>query len=169
VGESDILLASAAQAIVIGFNVRVDPQAQRAAKDEGVDIRTYKIIYDLLEEVQLAMDGLLTPIFEEVVLGQAQVRATFKLPRGVVAGCYVTDGLIRRGAEARVRRGREVIHTGKIDSLKHIKEDVREMAAGYECGILMETFTAFEEGDVIEAFEMQQVTRRARAKATAGR
>jgi translation initiation factor IF-2 len=166
VGESDILLASAASAIVIGFNVKVDPQAQRAATDEGVDVRTYRIIYDLLEEVELAMDGLLTPVFQEVALGKATVRAIFKLPRGgVVAGSYVNEGLIRRGAEARVRRGREVIHTGKIDSLKHLKDDVREMAAGYECGILMDNFTTFQEEDVIEAFEMQQVVRR-RAAAT---
>jgi translation initiation factor IF-2 len=164
VGESDILLASAAGAIVIGFNVKVDPQAQRAAKDEGIDVRTYRIIYDLLEEVQLAMDGMLTPVFEEVALGKAIVRAIFRLPRGgVVAGSYVTDGLIRRGAEVRLRRGRDVIYTGRIDSLKHLKDDVREMAAGYECGILLENFNDVQEEDVIEAFEMQQVTRRARA------
>jgi translation initiation factor IF-2 len=167
VGESDILLASAASAIVIGFNVKVDTQAQRAARDEGVDVRTYKIIYDLIEEVQLAMDGLLTPIFQEVSLGKATVRAIFRLPRaGIVAGCYVNDGLIRRGAEARVRRGRDVIHTGKIDSLKHLKEDAREMAAGYECGILMDNYSDFQEGDVIEAFQMEQVVRRGKPTAS---
>jgi translation initiation factor IF-2 len=166
VGESDILLASAAGAIVIGFNVKVDPQAQRAAQDEGVDIRTYRIIYDLLEEVQLAMDGLLTPIFQEVSLGKATVRAVFKLPRGLVAGCYVNEGLVRRGADVRLIRGREVIHTGKIDSLKHLKDDVREMAAGYECGIMMDGFNNYQEGDVFEAFQMEQVVRRGKPTAS---
>jgi translation initiation factor IF-2 len=161
VGESDILLASASQAVVLGFNVKVDAQARRAAADEGVEIKLYKIIYDLIEDVQAAMEGMLKPVYREIILGHATVRATFKLPRGgVVAGCYVNDGRILRGAQARVQRGKQLIHTGEIDSLKHLKDDVREMAAGFECGILLDDFNDFQEGDVIEAFQMEQVSRR---------
>jgi translation initiation factor IF-2 len=161
VGENDILLASASQAVVVGFNVKVDPQARRAAADEGVEIKTYKVIYDLIEDVRAAMEGMLKPVYREVILGHATVRATFKLPRaGVVAGSYVNDGRILRGAEARVQRGKQVIFTGEIDSLKHLKDDVREMAAGYECGILIDGFNDYEEGDVIEAFQIEQVSRR---------
>jgi translation initiation factor IF-2 len=161
VGENDILLASVEKAIVLGFNVKADPQAKRAAADEGVEIKHYKIIYDLIEDVQAAMEGMLKPVYREVILGHATVRATFKLPRGgVVAGCYVNDGRVVRGAEARVHRGKQLIHTGEVDSLKHIKEDVREMAAGFECGILMDDFNDFQEGDVIEVFQMEQVSRR---------
>jgi len=161
VGESDILLASASQAVVLAFNVKVDIQAKRAAADEGVEIKSYKIIYDLIEDVQAALEGMLKPVYREVILGHATVRATFKLPRsGVVAGCYVNDGKVARGAQARISRGKQLIHTGEIDSLKHLKEDVREMAAGFECGILLDDFNDFQEGDVIEAFQMEQVSRR---------
>jgi translation initiation factor IF-2 len=161
VGESDILLASASQAVVLAFNVKVDAQAKRAAADEGVEIKSYKIIYDLIEDVQAALEGMLKPVYREVVLGHATVRATFKLPKsGVVAGCYVNDGKVVRGAQARVQRGKQLIHTGDIDSLKHIKEDVREMAAGFECGILMDDFNDFQEGDVFEVFQTEQVSRR---------
>jgi translation initiation factor IF-2 len=161
VGESDILLASASNAIVIGFNVKVDAQAKRVAADEGVDIRTYKIIYDLIEDVERAMRGMLTPVYQEVILGKADVRALFKLPRGgVVAGCYITEGRMLRGAKARVYRNKKLIHPNdEIDSLKHFKEDVREIAAGYECGIKLDDFNQFEEGDVIEAFQMEQVNK----------
>jgi len=161
VGESDILLASASQAVVLAFNVKADAQARRAAADEGVEIKSYKVIYDLIEDVQAAMEGMLKPVYREVVLGHATVRATFKLPKsGVVAGCYVNDGRVLRGAQARVQRGKQLIHTGEIDSLKHIKEDAREMAAGFECGILMDDFNDFQEGDVIEVFQTEQVSRR---------
>ena len=161
IGESDILLASASQAVVLGFNVKVDTQAKRAATDEGVQVKTYKIIYDLIEDVQAALEGMLKPVYREVILGHATVRATFKLPRsGVVAGCYVNDGKVVRGAQARVQRGKQLIHTGEIDSLKHIKEDAREMAAGFECGILMDDFNDYQEGDVIEVFQTEQVSRR---------
>jgi translation initiation factor IF-2 len=159
IGESDVLLASASNAIIIGFNVKADAQAKRVAADEGVDIRVYKIIYDLIEDVEKAMRGMLAPVFQEVILGKAEVRALFKLPRGgVVAGCYVTDGRIVRNAQARVFRNKKVIQqTDKIDSLKHFKEDVREMAAGYECGIQLDHFKEFQEGDIIEAFQVEQV------------
>lgn len=160
VGESDILLASASNAVVVGFNVKVDPKAKRAAEVEHVDVRTYNIIYELLEDIEGAMLGLLAPVLEETIMGHAEVRATFKVPRGVVAGCYVTDGKAQRNAEARVQRGGEVVYTGKVASLRHIKEDVREMAAGFECGIVLDGFNDFQEGDIIEMFSIQEVARR---------
>ena len=159
--ESDILLAKASGAIIIGFHVRPDNNARSAAEREGVEIKLYKIIYDLIEDVQAAMEGMLKPVYREIILGHATVRATFKLPRsGVVAGSYVNDGKVVRGAEARVQRGKQLVHTGEIDSLKHLKDDVREMAAGFECGILMDDFNDFQEGDVIEVFQTEQVSRR---------
>jgi translation initiation factor IF-2 len=160
IGEGDILLASASNAVVFGFNVKVETAAKRSAQDEGIEVRTYKIIYELIDAVTIAMTGLLAPVFQEVKLGHAEVRATFKLPNGnIVAGCYVTDGVIRRNAEIRVLRGRDVLHEGEIGSLRHVKENVREMAAGYECGIVVDGFSDFKEGDVLECFENQQVMR----------
>jgi translation initiation factor IF-2 len=160
IGESDILLASASNAVVFGFNVKVDSAARRMAQDEGIEVRTYKIIYELIDAVTAAMTGLLAPVYQEVKLGHAEVRATFKLPSGaIVAGCYVQDGVIRRNAEIRVIRGKDVIFEGEIGSLRHVKENVREMAAGYECGIVVEGFSDFKEGDILECFENQQVAR----------
>jgi translation initiation factor IF-2 len=160
VGENDILLASASNAIVFGFNVKVDAAARRAATDEGIEVRTYRIIYELIDAVTAAMKGLLQPIYREKALGRAEVRATFRLPNGnVVAGSYVQDGLIRRGADLRVLRGRDVVHEGSVDSLRHVKENVREMAAGYECGIMMDGYTGFEVGDILECYEMEQIAR----------
>jgi translation initiation factor IF-2 len=160
IGESDILLASASNALVFGFNVKIDPAAKRAAQDEGIEFRTFRIIYELIDSVTAAMTGLLTPIYQEVKLGHAEVRATFKLPNNnVVAGCYVQDGLMRRGADLRVLRAREVVYEGEISSLRHVKENVREMAAGYECGIIVDGFNGFQEGDVLECYENQQIAR----------
>jgi len=159
IGESDILLASASNAIVIGFNVKADPAARRTATDEGIDVRTFRIIYELIDAVAAAMAGLLTPITQEVKLGRAEVRQVFRLPSGVVAGCYVQEGLIRRGADLRVFRGRELIFEGEVSSLRHIKENVREMAAGFECGIMTDGFTDYKEGDIMECFETMQVAR----------
>ena len=160
VSEDDVQLAAATGAVVLGFNVRADQQAQSAAERLHVDIRTYQVIYELTEAVERAMKGMLAPVYEEVALGKAEVRATFRTPRGVIiAGCYVSEGKIVRNADARVRRGRDVIYTGKIDSLKHIKEDVREMAQGFECGLVMEGYGDYEVGDVIEAFEVREVQR----------
>ena len=160
VGENDVLLASASNAIVFGFNVKMDPPARRAATDAGVEVRTYRIIYELIDAVEAAMKGLLAPIYREAKLGHAEVRATFKLPNNqVVAGCYVQDGVIRRGADVRIFRAKEQIFEGDIDSLRHIRENVREMAAGYECGILVNGFNDFKEGDILECFEMEQVAR----------
>ena len=161
IGESDILLASASNAVVIGFNVKIDQQAKAAAEAEHIDVRIYKVIYELLDEVKAAMEGLLAPEIREIVIGHAEVRQLFKLPRGgVIAGSYVTDGKIQRNADSRVMRNGEVIATGKVSSLKHIKEDVREIAAGFECGLMVEGFNGFQVGDTMEAYIMEEVARR---------
>ncbi|MCX6375286.1 MAG: translation initiation factor IF-2 [Armatimonadetes bacterium] len=161
IGESDILLASASNAVVIGFNVKVDNQAKQAAEAERIDVRTYKVIYELLDEVKAAMEGLLEPDLVESVVGHAEVRQLFRLPRGgSIAGCYVTDGQIERNSQARVLRGGETVHTGKVSSLRHVKEDVREMGAGFECGIMVDGFTDFQVGDIVEAFTIQEIARR---------
>ena len=160
IGENDILLASASNALVFGFNVKADPAARRAAQDEGIEVRTYRIIYEIIDAVETAMKGLLAPVYQEHKLGRAEVRATFKLPNNsVVAGSYVQDGVIRRGADVRIIRSKDTIYEGEISSLRHIKENVREMAAGYECGILVDGFNDFKEGDILECFEMQQIAR----------
>lgn len=161
IGDSDVLLASASNAVVIGFNVKVDPQAKKNAETEGVEIRTYQIIYELLDEVKAAMEGLLEPVIEETVTGHTEVRAIFRLPKGgIIAGSYVTDGKIARNAQARVLRGGTVIFTGKVGSLKHVKEDVKEMAAGFECGITLDGFTDFQIGDTVEFFTVQEIARK---------
>ncbi|HSV74820.1 MAG TPA: translation initiation factor IF-2 [Chthonomonadales bacterium] len=160
INENDIMLASATGGIVVGFNVRAEQPAQAAAEREHVDIRTYNVIYELTEAVEKAMRGLLAPVFEERVLGKAVCRQVFRTPRGVViAGSYVTDGKVTRNAEARVYRGGALIYTGKVESLRHVKDDVREMAQGFECGIVLADFSTIQVDDVIEAFEMQQVER----------
>lgn len=161
IGESDILLASASNAVVIGFNVRVDNPAKRMAEAQHIDVRTYQVIYELIDEVKAAMEGLLEPILEETVLGHVEVRQLFKLPkRGMVAGCYVTDGRAQRNAQVRVMRNGEILATSKVASLRHVKEDVSEMAAGFECGVVVEGFTNFEVGDVIEFFTVEEIARR---------
>jgi translation initiation factor IF-2 len=160
IGENDVMLASAAEAVVIGFNVRADQQAQMAAQRENVDVRTYQIIYELTESVERAMKGMLAPIYEEIPLGTAEVRAHFRTPRGVIiAGCYVTSGKILRNAQVRIRRGRDIILESRIDSLKHIKDDVREMAQGFECGMVIGDYTEVQTGDIIEAYQMREVER----------
>ena len=160
IGESDILLASASNAIVIGFNIKTDPAASRAAEQESVDVRLYNVIYELINDVKGAMAGLLEPVIEEEPLGKAEVRKVFALARtGSIAGCYVTDGRVVRGALMRVLRGEEVVYQGKIETLRHFKEDVREMAAGFECGIAADQFNSFQEGDIIEAYTERQVAR----------
>ena len=159
VSESDVLLAAASNAIIIGFNVRPEPNAKKAAERDGVDIRLYRIIYNLLDDMKAAMAGLLDPEFKEEVLGQAEVRQIFKIPAGVVAGCYVIDGKITRSAEVRVLRDNVIVHEGKIASLRRFKDDVREVPHGYECGIGVERFNDIKEGDVIEAFIMKRIER----------
>lgn len=159
ISESDVLLASASNAVIIGFNVRPEPNARKAADRDGVDIRTYRVIYNLLDDVKAAMAGLLDPEFKEEVLGRAEVRKTFKVPGGVVAGCYVLDGKITRASEVRLLRDNVIVHEGKISSLRRFKDDVREVAHGYECGIGLERFNDVKEGDILEAFTMVKVER----------
>ncbi len=159
VSESDVLLAAASDAVIIGFNVRPEPNAMKAAERDGVDIRVYRIIYQLLDDVKAAMAGLLDPEFKEKVLGRAETRQVFKVPGGVIAGSYVLDGKITRAAEVRVLRDSVIVHEGKISSLKRFKDDVREVAQGYECGIGVERFNDIKEGDILEAFTMIKVER----------
>ncbi len=158
ISESDVMLASASNAIVIGFNVKPTSQAREAAKKEGVDIKFYNVIYQLIDDVKKAMAGLLEPTYVEEITGVAEVRATFKIPKvGIVAGCYVKEGVINRNNNVRVIRDGVVIYTGKIGSLKRFKEDVKEVPAGYECGLRIEGFQDIKVGDIIEAFEVKEV------------
>lgn len=160
VTESDIILASASNAIIIGFNVRPEPAAKATADQEKVDIRLHNIIYNVIEEIEQAMKGMLDPIFKEVVLGQAEVRNVFKITgSGTIAGCMVTSGKIARNAQTRLIRSGIVVHEGKIDSLKRFKDDQKEVAQGYECGISLERYHDIKEGDIIEAFIMETVER----------
>ena len=160
VTESDIRLAEVSNAIVIGFNVRPAANVADLAKETSVDVRLYRVIYNAIEDVEAAMKGMLAPKFKENVLGHAEVRQVFKVSGvGTIAGCYVTDGKILRAAEVRVVRDGIVVHEGKLASLKRFKDDVREVATGYECGIGIERFNDIKEGDVFEAFEMQEIER----------
>ena len=157
---SDIVFASASNALVIGFNVRPDATAREAAEREKVDVRTYSVIYNVIEDVENAMKGLFAPVYKEVALGTAEVRNTFKVSGvGTIAGAYVKDGKITRSAQVRVVRGGIVLHDGKIASLKRFKDDVKEVASGYECGIGIENFNDIREGDMIEAYTMEQIER----------
>ncbi|MBW7453406.1 translation initiation factor IF-2, partial [Paenibacillus sepulcri] len=158
--ESDINLASASNAIVIGFNVRPEPQALATAEQEKVDIRLHSIIYNVIDEIEHAMKGMLDPIFKEVVIGQAEVRNIFKVSKvGTIAGCMVTSGKIARSAKARLIRGGIVVFESEIESLKRFKDDAKEVAQGYECGITLERNFELKEGDVIEAYVMETVER----------
>jgi translation initiation factor IF-2 len=160
ISESDVMLASASNAVVVGFNVRPNAEARGLAQREGVEIRTYQVIYQLTEEIEQALVGMLAPQQVEETLGEAEVRALFRASRvGVIAGCYVTEGVIRRGANARVVREGAVIYDTTIASLKRFKDDVREVQSGFECGILLEGFNDVKEGDVIEAYETREVVR----------
>ena len=160
VGEADVELAAASDATIFGFNVRIDPAAAKAAEAEHVSIHEFKIIYDLIDSVKLSMAALLDPIYEEVPLGTAEVRMPFKLPRagGVVAGSYIQDGKVTRGASVRVHRGKLLVLEGKIEQLRREKDDAREVAYGYECGILIPGYNP-EIGDSIEVFEIKKTLR----------
>jgi translation initiation factor IF-2 len=161
ISESDVTLASASKAIIIGFNVRPSGNVQYLAEQEGVDIRTYSIIYDAINDVETAMTGMLDPTYKEVVMGRIQVRATFKVPNlGTIAGGYVTTGKVTRNAQVRVIRDGIVLFEGKIASLKRFKDDVKEVAQGYECGIGLEKYNDLIENDEIEAFIMEEVKRK---------
>jgi translation initiation factor IF-2 len=156
--ESDVSLASASDAIVLGFNVRPEPKASTLAESEGVDIRLYNIIYDAVADIRDAMEGLLAPTLREKALGRVEVRETFSVSKvGTIAGCYVLDGKVQRGAQVRLVRDNVVVWQGKMSSLKRFKDDVREVAAGYECGIGLENYNDLKVGDIIEVFEMEEV------------
>mgnify|MGYP002571426418 CR=1 FL=1 len=159
VNESDVMLASASNAIIVGFNVRPETNAKAMAERDGVEIRLYRIIYDCIEEIEAAMKGMLAPKFKEVVLGHAEVRQTFKVSGvGTIAGCYVKQGKILRTADVRLVRDGIVIHEGKIDSLKRFKDDAREVSEGFECCIGLEKYNDIKEGDIIEAFVNEEIT-----------
>ena len=156
--ESDVMLAIASHAIILGFSVTADGAAQRMAEADGIDIRIYNIIYNIIEEVQKALTGLLEPVFKEVVTGHAEVRAVFKVSKvGTVAGCYITDGEIFRNAQARVKRGGEVVAEDKIAALKRFQEDVAEVKTGFECGIHLHNYHSFEVGDILESYKKERV------------
>jgi translation initiation factor IF-2 len=159
--DSDIILAAASNAIVIGYNVRPDHQAAATAEQEKVDIRLHRVIYNVIEEIEQAMKGMLDPIFKEKIIGHAEVRSVFSVTKvGAIAGCMITSGKIARNSEVRLVRNSIVIHEGKVESLKRFKDDVKEVAQGYECGITLENYSDVKEGDVIEAFIMETVERK---------
>jgi len=156
----DVMLAAASNAVIIGFNVRPDSLARAEAEKEKVEIRTYRVIYKAIEDLELAIKGMLAPQFKEVILGHAEVRNIFVVSSvGTIAGSYVTDGKIARNASVRLLRDNVVVHEGQIGSLKRFKDDVKEVVAGYECGITIKNYNDIKEGDVIEAFEMQEIER----------
>jgi translation initiation factor IF-2 len=159
INESDVMLGAASQAIIIGFNVTADTAARKAADAEGVDIRLYNIIYKLIEDMDKALKGLLEPEYQDVIIGHAEIRAVFKISRlGKVAGLYVTDGIVARNALVRVHRDGEILFDGQLASLKRFTEDIREVKAGFECGIGLEGFHDFEVGDILEFYRKEQVT-----------
>ncbi len=160
INESDVMLAAASGAIIVGFNVRPEPAAADSAARQDVEIRTYRIIYDCLEEIESAMNGMLAPKFQEVVIGHAEVRQTFKVSGvGTIAGCYVTDGKVQRAAQVRIVRDNIVIHEGVLSTLRRFKDDAKEVSSGYECGMSFEKYNDIKEGDVIEAFVMEEIKR----------
>lgn len=158
IGDNDIMLASASDAIVIGFNVQADAAARRLAEAEGVSIRLYDIIYRLTEDLEKALKGMLEPEEKETIIGYARVRAVFNITKvGNIAGCIVTSGEIRRNARVRVKRGEDILYEGNVSSLKHLQDDVREVRTGFECGIALKNFTDITEGDIIEAYVVEKV------------
>jgi len=158
--ESDINLALASKSVVIGFNTRADVAARRLAESQGIDIRYYNIIYDAVDEVKAALSGMLTPEKKESVLGLVQIRQIYKISKvGTVAGCMVLEGLIKRGARVRLLRDNVVIHDGELDTLKRFKDDVREVKAGFECGLSLKNYNEIKEGDQLEAYEVLEVAR----------
>jgi translation initiation factor IF-2 len=158
--ESDVNLALASKAVIIGFNTRADATARKLAESSGVDIRYYNIIYEAVEEVKAALSGMLAPEKKENVLGLVEVRQVFRISKvGTVAGCYVTEGLVRRNAKVRLLRDNVVIHDGELDSLKRFKDDVREVKAGFECGLSLRNYNDVNVGDQLEVYEIQEVAR----------
>ena len=158
INESDVMLATTSNAIIVGFNVRPDNNAKDSAARNKVDMRMYRVIYDCINEIETAMKGMLSPKFKEVELGTAEVRNVFRITGvGMVAGCYVTEGKMQRGAQMRLLRDNIVIYDGAIASLQRFKDSVKEVAQGYECGITFEKFQDIKEGDIVEAYLMEQI------------
>jgi translation initiation factor IF-2 len=158
--EADLLLANASEAVIVGFNIKLDPNIKKMAEAERIDIRLYNVIYHAIEDIRAALTGMLKPIYEEVLLGRLEVRQVFKVSKiGVIAGGYIQNGKIIRGAEVRVLRDNVVIHQGRIDSLKRFKDDVKEVTEGFECGVGIEKFSGIQAGDIIEAYQLQEKAR----------
>jgi translation initiation factor IF-2 len=157
--ESDVMLASASGAIVIGFNVRPSPKASQVAEQEKIDVRLYTVIYEVIDDVRKAMEGMLAPIEREVVLGRAEVRQVFHVPKvGTIAGCYVISGKIERSNQVRLIRDDVVIYQGKIVSMRRFKDDIKEAVEGYECGIGLENYKDVKVADIVEAFTIEKET-----------
>jgi translation initiation factor IF-2 len=160
ISESDVNLALASKAVIIGFNVRADASARKLAETSGIDIRYYNIIYDVIDEIKAAMGGMLTPEKRELALGLVEIRQVFHVSKvGAIAGCYVLDGMVKRGSHVRLLRDNVVIWTGELDSLKRFKDDVKEVKSGFECGLSLKNFNDIKEGDQLEVFEVQEVAR----------
>ncbi|MBQ7953727.1 MAG: translation initiation factor IF-2, partial [Clostridia bacterium] len=160
ISESDIMLASASNAIIVGFNVRPSAATMESAERQNVEVRLYRVIYQAIEEIEAAMKGMLEPTFKENVIGHAEIRQTYKISGvGTIGGCYVTDGKIVRNCEVRIVRDGIVVHEGTMNSLKRFKDDAKEVPTGYECGIGIERFNDIKEGDVIECFVMEEIPR----------
>ena len=160
ISESDVLLASASDAVIVGFQVRPSGGARKLAETEEIEIRLYSIIYDAINDVKDAMEGMLEPTSEEVITGNIEVREVFKISKvGTVAGCYVTDGNVKRSNQVRLVRDGIVVYTGEINQLKRFKEDVSEVKNGYECGLSIKNFNDIKVGDIIEGFEVKEVKR----------
>ncbi|MCP4665901.1 MAG: translation initiation factor IF-2, partial [Deltaproteobacteria bacterium] len=158
ISESDVMLASASGAIIIGFNVRANPRVSEIAERENVNIRYYDVIYNVIKDIRLAMTGLLDPTYEEHTIGRADVKEVFRIPKvGSIGGCYVTDGHVERNANVRLLRDEVVVFDGKIASLRRFKDDVKEVKSGYECGIGLENFQDIKPGDIFEAYQMEEV------------
>ena len=156
--ENDVLLASTSMAIIVGFNVRPEPKVRDMAKKNNIDIKLYTVIYDLIEDIKQALRGMLEPVYQEVIQGRAEVRDIFKVPTvGIIAGCMVTEGVMQRGAQARLLRDNVVIHEGKVESLRRFKDDAREVLTGFECGIGLGNYNDIKVGDIIESFTQEKV------------
>jgi len=160
VSESDILLASASNAVVVGFNIKVETMAVNVAKREGVQVKLYSIIYELIDQMKEAMAGMLDPEHRETVIGHAEVKQIFKLSRGIVAGCLVTDGRIARTARARVLRRRQPVYDGGLSTLRRFQDDVKEVRVGLECGIKLGDFNEYQVGDIIECYQLEAVAQK---------
>jgi translation initiation factor IF-2 len=161
ISESDVILASASNAIIVGFHVRPNLNARKLAETEDVDIRLYNVIYDAINEVKSALEGLLSPVLSEEIIATLEIRETFKIPKsGTIAGCYVQDGKISRNSKVRLIRDGIVIHEGEIASLKRFKDDVREVDSGYECGLNIANFNDLKVGDIIEAFKIVETKKK---------